>query len=97
MHIDCVLELGQQQRLAEDALATMVRRGGAICSLEDRAANVKSLDKLRCVTVNAQLAVHVLRCHSGVLLGVIGPVTEVAGVRLTGLVNPLKRRALYTD
>ena len=70
MRIDCDVKLGQQQRLAKDALAAMVRRGGAICSLVGRAANVKSLEELRCITVDAQLTAHVPRRRSSVLLGV---------------------------
>jgi len=61
---------------AKDALATMVQWGGAIHSLVGHAADIKSLNELRCISVNTQLPVHV-PCHcSHILLGVLGPVAK---------------------
>jgi hypothetical protein len=71
LHIDCDVQFSRQFLLVVDALAAMVQRGGAVCSLPESSTYHQSVNKLRRTSVNAQLAMHIMRCPSGVLLGVV--------------------------
>ncbi len=70
LHINCDVQLSQQFPLAVDALAAMVQHGSVVHSLLDRIAYRESVKKLRCISVDAQLAADIFHCHSGILLGV---------------------------
>jgi len=65
--VDRHVKQGRQYGLAIDR-ATAIRDGSAICALPDCASNIQSLNKLCRVAINAQLALHVSRCRSSVLL-----------------------------